>query len=199
MKILITCFDPFGNMDVNASKEVVSALDEKRFQAEIRKLEIPTVRYDSLNKIKEEIASFHPDYVISLGQAGGRPDITFERVGINVDDFRIPDNKGNQPKDEPMFKDGPDAYFTALPIREMVNAINAKGIKASVSNTAGTFVCNHVLYGTRYLCTHEYPEIKSGFIHVPFIKGQGEPYMELNDIVEGISIGIETLISLNTK
>lgn len=199
MKILITCFDPFGNMPVNASREVLDKIDETKFDAEIYKLEIPTIRYKSLEKIQEKIEEIHPDVVISLGQAGGREDITVERVGINCDDFRIPDNGGNQPQDEKSYVDGPDAYFSTLPIREMVNAITENNIKASISNTAGTFVCNHVLYGTRYYLAHHYPNTKSGFIHVPFLKEQGEPlnkpYMELDDIVKGIEIAIATIIS----
>ncbi len=201
MKILITCFDPFGNMPVNASKEVLDKIDETKFDAEIYKIEIPTIRFQSLEKVQKAIEELHPDVVISLGQAGGREDITIERVGINVDDFRIPDNGGNSPQDEPIYTDGPDAYFSTLPIRKMVNAIKDNNIKASISNTAGTFVCNHVLYGTRYYLAHHYPNTKSGFIHVPFLKEQGEPlnkpYMELDDIVKGIEISIQAIISAN--
>ncbi len=201
MKILITCFDPFGNMPVNASKEVLDKIDETKFDAEIYKIEIPTIRYQSLEKVQKAIEELHPDVVISLGQAGGREDITIERVGINVDDFRIPDNGNNSPQDEPIYTDGPDAYFSTLPIRKMVNAIKENNIKASISNTAGTFVCNHVLYGTRYYLAHHYPNTKSGFIHVPFLKEQGEPlnkpYMELDDIVKGIEISIQAIISAN--
>ncbi len=201
MKILITCFDPFGNMPVNASKEVLDKIDETKFDAEIYKIEIPTIRYQSLEKVQKAIEELHPDVVISLGQAGGREDITIERVGINVDDFRIPDNGGNSPQDEPIYIDGPDAYFSTLPIRKMVNAIKENNIKASISNTAGTFVCNHVLYGTRYYLARHYPNTKSGFIHVPFLKEQGEPlnkpYMELDDIVKGIEISIQAIISAN--
>ena len=199
MKILITCFDPFGNMEINASRAVLDRIDTYKFDAEIIKLEIPTVRYKSLEMIQKEIENCHPDVVIYLGLAGGRADITIERIGINVDDFRIEDNAGNKPQDEPIYQDGPDAYFSTLPVREIVNAINKHHIAASVSNTAGTFVCNHVLYGTRYYLEHHYPNIKSGFIHVPFIKEQGEPlhkpYMELEDIVKGIEITLETIIS----
>ncbi len=199
MKILITNFDPFGDMPINASKAVLDKVDETKFNAEIYKLEIPTIRFKSLEKVQAKIEEIHPDVVISLGQAGGREDITIERVGINVDDFRIPDNGGNKPQDEKIYLDGPDAYFSTLPIREMVNAIKDEGIKASISNTAGTFVCNHVLYGTRYYLAHHYPNTKSGFIHVPFLKEQGEPlnkpYMELDDIVKGIEIAIQAIIS----
>ena len=195
MKILITCFDPFGKDELNASKEVLDALDVSKFNATIIKLEIPTIRYKSLEMIIKAIEKEHPDVVISLGQAGGREGITIERVGINVDDFRIKDNGGNMPIDEPIYCDGPVAYFSTLPIREMVNNLIQNNIKASISNSAGTFVCNHVLYGTRYYLEHNYPDIKSGFIHVPYIKGQGNPYLEKEEIVKGISLILNTIIT----
>lgn len=195
MKILITCFDPFGKDELNASKEVLDALDVSKFNATIIKLEIPTIRYKSLEMIIKAIEKEHPDVVISLGQAGGREGITIERVGINVDDFRIKDNGGNMPIDEPIFKDGPVAYFSTLPIRKMVNNLNQNNIKASISNSAGTFVCNHVLYGTRYYLEHNYPDIKSGFIHVPYIKGQGNPFLEKEEIVKGISLILNVIIN----
>lgn len=195
MKILITCFDPFGKDELNASKEVLDALDVSKFNATIIKLEIPTIRYKSLEMIIKAIEKEHPDVVISLGQAGGREGITIERVGINVDDFRIKDNGGNMPIDEPIYYDGPVAYFSTLPIREMVNNLIQNNIKASISNSAGTFVCNHVLYGTRYYLEHNYPDIKSGFIHVPYIKGQGNPYLEKEEIVKSISLILNTIIT----
>lgn len=195
MRILLTYFDEFGNDKLNASKEVIKALDITKFNATIKKVEIPTIRYKSLEKIEDEIINFKPDVIVSFGQAGGRKDISVERVGINVDDFRILDNGGNKPVDEKIYVDGDNAYFSTLPIRDIYNALKDNNIPVSISNTAGTFVCNHVLYGTRYLCVNKYKKIRSGFFHVPYIKGQGEPYMEKEDIIKGISLALEVIIN----
>ena len=151
MKILVTGFDPFGGESINPAIESVKRLPDSIGENRIIKLEIPTVAKKSISKIEEAIIEHDPDIILSVGQAGGRSDITVERVGINIDDFRIKDNEGNQFIDEPVFKDGESAYFSYLPIKAMVENIISKGIPASVSNTAGTFVCNHVLYGVRYL------------------------------------------------
>jgi pyroglutamyl-peptidase I len=172
MKILVTGFDPFGGEKVNPAIEAVKRLPDTIAGAEVIKLEIPTVVYKSLDKIDAAIKENDPDFILSIGQAGGRPDITVERVGINCNDCRIPDNEGNQPVDEPVYQDGPDAYFSLLPIKAIVADIQAAGIPASVSDTAGTFICNHVLYGVRYICEHKYPGKKSGFIHIPYMTSQ---------------------------
>lgn len=199
MKILVTGFDPFGGEKINPAIESVKRLPNTIAGAEIIKLEIPTVCHKSLNKIAEKAAECQPDVILSIGQAGGRPDITVERVGINCDDCRIPDNEGNQPIDEKVYADGPDAYFATLPIKAMVENIQKAGIPASVSNTAGTFICNHVMYGVRYLCEHHYPKTRSGFIHIPFMTSQGvdkrnTPTMSLDDIVRGITAAIEAIV-----
>ncbi len=199
MKILVTGFDPFGGEPVNPAIESVKRLPDTVAGAEIIKLEVPTVCHKSLQKIEEKIIECDPDVILSIGQAGGRPDITVERIGINCDDCRIPDNEGNQPVDEPVFADGPAAYFSALPIKAMVQQINECGVPASVSNSAGTFICNHVLYGVRYICEHRYPGKKSGFIHIPFMTSQGVgkrgvPVMALEDIVKGLTAAIEAIV-----
>ena len=147
MKILVTGFDPFGGEPVNPSIETVKRLPDMIAGAEIIKLEIPTVCHKSLKVIDRAISQYEPDVILSIGQAGGRADITVERVGINIDDGPIPDNEGNQIIDEPVAKDGPAAYFVTVPVKAMVQRIRSKDIPASVSNTAGTFVCNHVTYG----------------------------------------------------
>ncbi len=199
MKILVTGFDPFGGEPINPAIESVKLLPDTIAGAEIIKLEIPTVVHKSLNKIDEKIKECDPDIILSIGQAGGRPDITVERVGINCDDCRIKDNEGNQPIDEPVFADGPAAYFSALPIKAMVENIKKAGIPASVSNSAGTFICNHVLYGVRYICEHKYPGKKSGFIHIPYMTSQAvgkanTPSMSLDDIVKGLTAAIEAIV-----
>ena len=147
MKILVTGFDPFGKESINPAIEAVKRLDDEIANAQIIKLEIPTIAHTSLAVIKQAIEDHEPDMVLSIGQAGGRSDITVERIGINIDDYRIADNGHQQPIDEKIFADGPDAYFVNLPIKAMVKSIRSAGIPASISNSAGTFVCNHVTYG----------------------------------------------------
>lgn len=199
MKILVTGFDPFGGESVNPAYEAVKRLDDNIAGAEIVKVEIPTVFRKSINKLDEAIERENPDIVICVGQAGGRFDITVERVAINISDASIEDNEGNMPIDEPIFEDGEAAYFSQLPIKAMVQKIREGGIPASVSNTAGTYVCNHIMYGLHYLIDKKYPNIKGGFIHVPFLPEQvidkrATPSMNLNDIVKALTLAIEAVL-----
>ncbi|MDO5089040.1 MAG: pyroglutamyl-peptidase I [Leptotrichiaceae bacterium] len=203
MKILVTGFDPFGGEPINPAIESVKKLPDNIAGAEIIKLEIPTVWKKSIDKIEEAIIKHNPDVILSIGQAGGRFDITVERVGINIDDFRIKDNEGNQVIDEPVFSDGDTAYFSNLPVKAMVENIQKYKVPASVSYTAGTFVCNHVLYGVRYLIEKKYKGKKSGFIHIPFLPEQvtdkrNTPSMSLDCIVTGLTAAIEA-IATNDK
>ena len=202
MKILVTGFDPFGGEPINPAIESVKRLPDNIAGAEIIKLEIPTVRKKSLEKIEKAINEHNPDVILSIGQAGGRFDISIERVGINLDDFRIPDNEGNQTIDEPIFPDGENAYFVKLPVKSMVQNVQKNNIPASVSYTAGTFVCNHVLYGVMYLIEKKYKGKKSGFIHIPFLPQQvvdkrNMPSMELDTIVKGLTAAIEAIVKNN--
>lgn len=195
MKVLVTGFDPFGGEAINPALEAVKQLPAQIGDAEVIILEIPTVFNKSLEKIEEAMALHNPDVVISIGQAGGRFGITPERVAINVDDARIKDNEGNQPVDTAVCSDGENAYFTNLPIKAMVQAMIAEGIPASVSNTAGTFVCNHVMYGVLHMIHTKYPNVRGGFIHVPYIPSQvvqkpGTPSMAVADITKGLEICI---------
>lgn len=202
MKILVTGFDPFGGEPINPAIESVKRLPDNIAGAEIIKLEIPTVRKKSLEKIEKAINEHNPDVILSIGQAGGRFDISIERIGINLDDFRIPDNEGNQIIDEPIFPDGENSYFVKLPVKAMVQNVQKNNIPASVSYTAGTFVCNHVLYGVLYLIEKKYEGKKSGFIHIPFLPQQvvdkrNMPSMELNIIVKGLTAAIEAIVKNN--
>ena len=202
MKILVTGFDPFGGEPINPAIESVKKLPDNIAGAEIIKLEIPTVRKKSLEKIEKAINEHNPDVILSIGQAGGRFDISIERIGINLDDFRIPDNEGNQIIDEPIFPDGENSYFVKLPVKAMVQNVQKNNIPASVSYTAGTFVCNHVLYGVLYLIEKKYKGKKSGFIHIPFLPEQvvdkrNMPSMELNTIVKGLTAAIEAIVKNN--
>lgn len=199
MKVLITGFDPFGGEPINPALEAVKKLPEIISGAEIIKLEIPTVFRKSLEKIEEAIIKENPDIIISVGQAGGRFGITPERVAINIDDARIKDNEGNQPLDIRIFEDGENAYFSNLPVKAMVKEVTDGGLPASLSNTAGTFVCNHVMYGVLYLINKKYPNKKGGFIHVPYVSSQviskpNTSYMSLDDITSGLELCIKAAV-----
>lgn len=199
MRILVTGFDPFGGEKVNPAIEAVKLLPGELYGAEIIRLEIPTVIHKSIKRIAEKIEEVDPDVILSIGQAGGRPDITVERIGINCDDCRIPDNEGNQPVDEKVFENGDNAYFSTLPIKAIVEEIKKAGIPASISNSAGTFICNHVMYGVRYLCEMKYFGKKSGFIHIPYMPSQcldksNMPSMSLDDIVLGLKAAIKAIV-----
>lgn len=199
MKVLITGFDPFGGEIINPALEAVKRLPENISGAEVIKLEIPTVFKKSLEKIEENIVKHNPDIVISVGQAGGRFGVTPERVAINMDDARIEDNEKNQPIDVSVFEDGENAYFTNLPIKAMVKEMQDGGIPGSVSNSAGTFVCNHVMYGILYMINKSYPNMKGGFIHVPYIPAQvvskpNMPSMSIDDIAKGLELCIKAAV-----
>ena len=200
-KILVTGFDPFGGEKVNPALEVIKLLPKKIGENEVRILEIPTVYKKSVEKIEKEIESYKPDYVLSIGQAGGRASISIERVAINIDDFRIKDNEGNQPIDENIFEDGENAYFSTLPIKAIQNELAKNNIPSSISNTAGTFVCNHVFYGVRYLIEKKFKGIKSGFVHIPYMPEQvigkaDTPSMSLDNILKGVIVIIETIFNV---
>ena len=199
MKILVSGFDPFSGEKINPAIESVKLLPDEIKGAKIIKVEIPTVARKSLKKLEEVIEIEKPDVVLSVGQAGGRTDISVERVGINMDDFRIKDNEGNQPIDEKIAKDGPDAYLVTIPIKAMVQKMIENKIPASVSNTAGTFVCNHVCYGMAHLASTKYPNMRTGFVHIPFLPEQvvdkrNMPSMPLELIAKGLEYAIEAIV-----
>ena len=196
MKLLLTGFDPFGGEKINPALEAVKLVADKIGNVEVVKLEVPTVFYKSIETVDAKIAEVKPDVVLCIGQAGGRFDITPERVAINVNDARIKDNEGNQPLEGAIFEDGAPAYFTDLPFKAMVAKIREAGIPASVSNTAGTFVCNHLMYGVLYLADKKYPGLRGGFIHVPFIPEQvanrptSAPCLSVDVIAKGLEAAI---------
>ncbi len=204
MKLLVTAFDPFGGEQINPSLEAVKLLPEKISGAEIIKLEIPTVFYQSKNRVDQAVKKYRPDIVLNIGQAGGRSALTVERIAINQDDASIPDNMGQQPIDQPIQVEGPSAYFSTLPIKAMVQKIVEAGLPAHVSNSAGTFVCNHIMYQTLHLAATEFPQIKAGFIHIPFLPSQvidkpKQPSMSLADITLGLCAAIEAIILYNEQ
>ncbi len=198
MKVLITGFDPFDDEAINPAWEAVNALPDVIDGIEVIKVQIPTVFKKSAKKLFETIEAVKPDAVICVGQAGGRFDFNVERIAINVDDARIPDNEGKQPIDEKIFEDGENAYFATLPIKAMVEEARKAGVPASVSNTAGTFVCNHIMYSLLYYISKNNLNIRGGFIHVPYIAQQvigkkNMPFMEVTTITKGLEASIRSL------
>ena len=199
MKILITGFDPFGGETVNPAYEAVKLLPDTIAGDEIIKLEVPT-RFHHAGAVLEDAMQRHkPDAVICVGQAGGRAAITPEKVAINLMDGRIPDNAGYQPVDVPIWEDGETAYFTSLPVKAMVQRMRDAGIPAAVSYTAGTYVCNYLLYTLLYLIDKKYPHVRGGFIHVPYAMEQvinkplGTPSMDLRQIARGLETAVEAV------
>lgn len=204
MKILVTGFDPFGGEKVNPALEAVKSLPSVIHGAEIRWVEIPTVFYQAAEVLEAEIDRYQPDVVLCIGQAGGRASLTPERVAINQDDARIPDNQGNQPIDTPIRLDGEAAYFSTLPIKAMVQAIKEEELPASVSNSAGTFVCNHLMYQALYLADKKFPNMRAGFMHIPYMTEQvinkpNTASMNLADIVKGIEAAIGAIVDYKDK
>ena len=196
-KLLLTAFTPFDGERINPALEAVKLVKDKIGNLEIIKIEVPTVFGKSIETVREAIERERPDFVLSIGQAGGRAEITPERVAINLNDARIPDNEGNQPIDEPIFPDGENAYFSTLPVKAMVEAIRKEGLPSSLSNTAGTYVCNHLMYGVLYYLDKR-PRMKAGFIHVPYIPEQVKdkkemPALPLSDIVRGLEAAIQAV------
>jgi pyroglutamyl-peptidase len=201
--VLLTGFEPFNGAAINPSWEAVRALDGwsgPGFAVVARQL--PCVFGTAVDVLRESIAGVRPDVVIAVGQAGGRSEISLERVAINVDDASIRDNAGNQPVDTPIAADGPAAYFTTLPVKAIVKALRLRGFPSAVSQTAGTFVCNHVFYGLMHHAAGQ--PLKAGFIHVPFLPEQAAdrperpPSMALRDIVDALRIAVEVAVVTET-
>lgn len=204
MKILITGFEPFGGEAINPSWEAVNSLPDTVADAEIIKLRIPVVFGRSADAVRDAIAAHDPDVIISVGQAGGRFAVSPERVAINVDDGRIADNDGYQPIDTPIRTDGPAAYFSSLPVKAMVTAMRKAGIPAQVSNTAGTYVCNHIMYQILYFIDREFPGRRGGFIHVPYSPQQvafqpPQPSMGIDDMTTALKAGLEAVVAYTGK
>jgi len=172
-RVLLTGFEPFGGEEINPSWEAVRLVEqEPPAGVEVRVARLDCVFGRALEQLYTAIRETDPDLVICVGQAGGRPDITVERVAINLDEARIPDNAGVSRSGTPVAADGPTAYFPSLPVKACVAAVRAAGVPASLSYTAGTFVCNHVFYGLMHHIATERPGIRGGFVHVPALPEQ---------------------------
>ena len=200
-RILVTGFGPFGGELVNPALEAVKLLEGRVLaQHLLVTRELPVVRFEAITTLVRHIQEVDPVLVLAIGQAGGRIEITPERVAINVDDYRIPDNGGNQPVNDPVVAGGPVGYWSQLPVKAMVQALKDQGIPASVSSSAGTFVCNHLFYGLMHFLAGEGGKRRGGFIHVPYLPEQaarlgGQPSMGLETLVRGLEVAVTTAVS----
>lgn len=201
-KVLLTGFDAFGGASVNPSWLAVQALEGRKVLGHtVVAAQLPTVFDASLRELDALLRLHQPALVLCVGQAGGRKLISLERVAINVNDAPLADNAGAQPVDTPVVRDldAPVAYFTSLPIKAMLSALHEAGVGAEVSQTAGTFVCNHVFYGLmRTLATApELRHTRGGFVHVPWLPEQGTPNMALDDIVRGLRVAVRSALQVS--
>jgi len=190
-RILLTAFEPFGGESINPSLEIARRLSGR---PDVDVLTVPVTFGGSAQAVIPHLPGH--DAVVMLGQAMGRKGLTVERVAINVDDASMPDNAGDAPTDRPIAEDGPAAYFSTLPVKAMVEAVRAEGLAASVSNSAGTYVCNHLMYSILHALRGE--NVRAGFIHVPALPEQTAsrpeiPSMTLDDMVRGIEAALKTL------
>jgi pyroglutamyl-peptidase len=199
--VLITGFEPFGGETLNPSALAVQALAGQSIAGRkvVGKV-LPCVFGKSLALLRREIQRTQPELVICAGMAGGRSEISVERVALNIEDACIPDNVGQQPVDRPVIRGGPTAYWSNLPIKAIISALRAAHLPGTVSSSAGTFVCNHVFYGLMHTLARQ-PKVRGGFIHVPYLPEQarrvadGSPSLPLTEIVRGLEIAIETSLS----
>lgn len=199
MKLLLTAFEPFGGDTTNPAQDAVKLVPSTIKGVDIVKIDVPVVFDKAGETVYQAMVKEKPDVVLCIGQAGGRIGLTPERVAINLQDARIPDNDGKQPFDKKCFADGENAYFTRIPVKAMVEYMKKANIPASVSYTAGTFVCNDLMYSVLYHIAKEFPDMKGGFMHVPFTHNQvinrpNTPSMSVEDIAKGIEVSIEAII-----
>ena len=193
-RILLTGFEPFGGDDINPSWLVAQALHGQQVAgATVHALQLPCVFGQALTVLQAALTQQRPQLVLALGLAAGRAEMSVERVAINVDDARIADNRGASPIDQPVVPGGPAAYFSSLPIKAMVQAMQAAGVPAAVSQTAGTFVCNHVFYGLMHLLRRR-RGVRGGFMHVPLLPAQAAdlrlPGLELQAQCHGVQAAL---------
>ena len=190
MRLLVTAFEPFGGETVNAAQEVLARMPEEIGDTRLVRRVLPVAFDAAAEELRRAVAETAPDAVLCLGQAGGRTALTPERVAVNLRDARIPDNAGARPVDEPVVPGGPAAYFATLPVRAMTEAIRAAGLPAELSNTAGTYVCNTVMYTLLDLLAKERPGVRGGFLHLPRAQESGLTYEAL---VRGVEAAVRAI------
>jgi pyroglutamyl-peptidase len=201
--ILLTGFNPFGGEHINPSWEAVRSLHGKRVGGHlVVARQLPTEFAASHHLLEEAMNELKPIIVLGVGQAGGRSQLSLERVAINLQDARIPDNAGAQPIDEPVIADGPAAYFSTLPLKTMLAALHEAGLPAEISHTAGTYVCNHIAYAMLHLASRQ-ADVRAGFIHIPYLPAQaarlrGAPSMAQAQVEQGLELALHTAISTPT-
>ncbi|SDI98019.1 pyroglutamyl-peptidase I [Nonomuraea jiangxiensis] len=198
--VLLTGFEPFDGSGVNPSWQAVRlAATTSPEGVSLTTVMLPVVFHDAIERLRTAVEESGADVVVCVGQAGGRPGITVERVAINLDDARIPDNQGAQPVDEPVVVGGPAAYFSTLPVKACVAAVREAGLPASVSHTAGTFLCNHVFYGLMHLLASGRPGVRGGFVHVPYlpeqVPGGDQPSMSVQAIADALTAIVSTAVT----
>jgi pyroglutamyl-peptidase len=205
-KLLLTAFEPFAGEGINPSLETARQMEKIEFpDALVRVSELPVDRFRAVDLALELLRAGRPDIMIMLGEAGGRYRITPERIAINVDDFRIPDNAGNQPRDEPIIEGGPAGYFSTLPIRAITDQINKAHIPAAISNTAGAYLCNRLFYSVMHAISVEGLPTAAGFIHLPYLHDQAidkypeVPSLSRESIVEAVRLAIEVSIGAENR
>ena len=194
MKALITGFEPFGGERTNSSIEAVRRVRARVGAVDVETAELPTSYARSHAALEAAIVRARPDIVLCVGQAGERAALSVERVAVNIQDAEIADNDGARPVDAPIVPGAPAAYLATLPARAAVTGLQAAGLPAQLSMSAGTFVCNHVFYGLMHLAATRGRPFRGGFLHVPCLPQQaqgGRPSLPLDDIVRGIEIVLE--------
>lgn len=198
-KLLLTGFEPFGGESINPALEAVRSVKDQIGSLQIIKLQVPVVYREAGRTVREAMEREKPDAVLCIGQAGGRDAVTVERIAVNVMDAASADNAGQVMSDQAIEKDGPAAYFTTMPVREMIKAVQSKSIPCRISNTAGTYVCNSLIYEVLHYAQQNMPHVKACFIHVPYIPEQTQdkpamPSLPLEKIVEAIETAIENCL-----
>lgn len=194
--VLLTGFDAFGGDAVNPSWLAVQALHDVLIDGHrIVAAQLPTTFAGSGRELLKLLRMHQPALVVCVGLAGGRSALSLERIAININDARIADNEGAQPVDVPVVKSGPSAYFSTLPIKAMLHSLTEAGVAAEVSQTAGTFVCNHVFYVLMHALKNQHTlldmhKLRGGFMHVPYLPGQGMPSMSLEETVRGLRVAV---------
>jgi pyroglutamyl-peptidase len=202
VNVLVTGFEPFDQDLINPSWEVARALDGwRQASATVHAVQLPCIFDRSLECLDAALAEHRPALVVGLGLAGGRTEVSVERVAINVNDARIPDNAGQQPVDTAVVAQAPAAYFATLPIKAIVQELRAQGFPAGVSHSAGTFVCNHLFYGLMHRLAGRGGAVRGGFVHLPYLPEQaaqhaGAPSMALDTQVQALRVLIRTALAV---